>query len=376
MSLSSYIYSQQWRARQRLVALRYGRSHSNGVIDPKSFAPRNVLFVLSGLIGDSVMSLPSIAAAREIWAGAGITVLGRKHNRELIAACPWFDDFFECNADPFSLRRSGEIKELEQWLRSRNFDAAIILLGDQFAHLLARAGLPVRVGAGGTLLERCLTHAYDTGSPRTWGANERLNSLRCLGYSVDPATPRLFVDAEARRTAVEKLVTLGLPETENYAALHPFGSSRRQWWKLQEAKALADHLYDRSGLRTVLVGGPETEEAARELDGGPLVSAAGQLSLGELLAVIERARLVVTTDSGPFHIAGALARPTVGLFRSRRPEHAGAYPGARVVFGKNEMCRTQCDWDRCAAEPCRQMEDIDAADVRSALDEVLSAVSL
>ena len=126
------------------------------------------MFVLAGLIGDSVMCLPAISEARRLWPEAHITVLGKTHNRELISACPFYDEFYECNADPFSLRRSKDIKALERWLVDQKFDAAIILLGDQFAHLLARAGIPVRVGVNGTLLQSCLTHTYNIGRPEEW----------------------------------------------------------------------------------------------------------------------------------------------------------------------------------------------------------------
>jgi ADP-heptose:LPS heptosyltransferase len=86
--------------------------------------------------------------------------------------------------------------------------------------------------------------------------------------------------------------------------------------------------------------------------------------------VLAGAALVVSTDSGPYHIAGALGRPLVGLFRARRPEHADKYPGAQVVFGQYAACAAECQWDRCAAPACRQMSRIEANDVIVAADAV------
>lgn len=329
-------------------------------LDVRSFEPREILFVLAGLIGDSVMSLPAIIEARRMWPNARITVLGKKPNRELIAACPFFDEFYECNADPFSLRKSGEIKKLEKWLSEQDFEAAFILLGDQYAHLLARAGIPVRVGVKGSPLENCLTHAYDIGSPRTWGANERLNALRCLGYSFGETPSKLWASDGARQTSREKLAGLGFVEGKEYAVMHPFGSSRRQWWKLEYAGTLAANLMEQHDLQTVLIGGESVSRIAKNT---AVIDTTGQLTLPELLAVIDGSRIVITTDSGPFHIAGALGKPIVGMFRSTRPEHARQYETAKVVCGENDRCMRVCRWDSCENEPCRQMENISVDEV-------------
>src|SRR4051794_5303631 len=108
-------------------------------------------------------------------------------------------------------------------------------------------------------------------------------------------------------------------------------------------------------LRTVVVGGPETTGRLPDAGDAPATDVTGRLIIPELVAVIEGAARVITTDSGPFHIAGALGRPLVGMFRGSRPEHAARYPGAAVAFGRDPACESQCAWDRCRSTPCRQM---------------------
>src|SRR5262249_46765781 len=103
------------------------------------------------------------------------------------------------------------------------------------------------------------------------------------------------------------------------------------------------------------------------VDSPSLVNAVGELSISQLLAAIESAELVITTDSGPFHMAGALGKPIIGLFRGRRPEHAGRYPQARGILGDDSACEKFCQWNRCQAEPCRQLNSL-------SIDEVLSRV--
>lgn len=329
--------------------------------------PNSVLFVLCGLIGDSVMSQPAIAAARDLWPGAKITVLGKRHNRELLKADPCIDEFYVCDADPFSLRRSAEIAGLKEWLQKSRFDAAIILLGDQYAHLLARAGIPVRVGVKGTILEPCLTHVYEIGSPREWGTRERLNCLRVLGADVADRLPKLYVDADAARTAYCKLAGLGLGPDQPYVVFHPFGSTQRQWWPPEIAAEFLSKAAAQDNRQFVIIGGKETADVRFGKAG--FIDTRGRLSISELIAVIDRADLAITTDSGPFHMAGALGKPTIGLFRSRRPEHANAYPTAKVIFGHDARCMKECKWDACAASPCRQMAAIPMASVCSLVQD-------
>jgi ADP-heptose:LPS heptosyltransferase len=392
------IYDWQYRARQwavgQLCRLRRGAAAAAHVLPSE---PSRVLVVMTGLIGDTVMSTPLVIEARRLWPAAEITLLGRRHNCELLAACPLLDARYEAPAIPFSLRRRRELARLDDWLRAQKFDVALIALGDQFAAALAAARIPVRVGVRGHALEPCLTHTYSIGSAREWGPRERLNALRSLGYEVSDAAPRLWVADDARGGVRARLAGLGLAPGTPYAVAHPFGSTPRQWWPVERVKELAADLRDTHGLTTVLVGGPETRGALNATRGAvddrrvdfdeargaaeeaavstaeSLIDATGVFDIPQLLAVVEGAAVVVTTDSGPFHIAGALGRPLVGLFRARRPEHAGHYARARVLLGRDERCATDCAWDRCRAEPCRQMDALGAGEAAGAVREILGA---
>ena len=239
----------------------------------------------------------------------------------------------------------------------------MLLLGDQYGYLAAGVGIPVRVGPANDFQSACATNTFDVLEPRTWGPPERLNAFRCLGYEVEDIEPKLWVSEAATKTASEKLGEAGIADGEEYCVIHPFGSTHRQWWMLDRVRRLADEIFDEFGMRSVIVGGVET--AGETMDGPAIVDSRGKLNLQELMAVIEGARLAVSTDSGPFHISGALGTRTVGLFRSRRPEHASRYSSGSVVFGRCEECVRTCEWDSCAADPCRQMVDISVDDVLS-----------
>jgi len=371
MSALSSLYGWQYHARQwcvgRFHALRSVRSRKPACVP----APQRLLLILTGHIGDTVMCTPLVMEARRIWPHAHITVLGVAHTRELLAACPMIDSCVQTPAIPFSLRQWNRVAQLREWIRWQRFDMAIIALGDQFAGMLCELGIPVRVGRRGHVLAPCLTHTYDIGSPEAWGPSERLNALRALGLTVYERLPTLWLAPPMLERARRKLETLGLRHDERFMAIHPFGSEPCKWWPPDRVERLADAIYDDCQARVVVVGGGDTRGRLPSPGSNALVDATGVLTVGDLMAVFREAELVISTDSGPFHVAGALRCPLVGLFRAGRPEHAGRYPHARVVYGNEPACEARCRGRRCRTLPCRQMGAISVADVLGAVGRAL-----
>jgi ADP-heptose:LPS heptosyltransferase len=362
------IYRWQYLGRQRLAgywwALRnlYQKKAQNHPAIPLS-QPKKLLLIMTGLIGDSVMSTPAIIQARNLWPDAQITLLGQSHNCELLSACPMLDVLYETPIIPFALRNRGKVRLLKKWLLSHHFDMGIILLGNQFAFLLADIGIPIRVGTKGDLLEACLTHAYDAATPRTWGPSHRLNALRVLGYEVPDILPQLWILDSARKTAEEKLHLLNIKPDRPYAVIHPFGSQQHQWWPIERVDDLAAALENNYKMQSILIGNPKILTSTSRKMGISAIDATGAFSLQELLSVIEGAELVISTDSGPFHIGGALSRPLIGLFRSVRPEHAQHYPLAQIAFGEEKSCNKHCRWDYCRRIPCRQLSALTVSQI-------------
>lgn len=332
-------------------------------------SPRRILLVIAGLIGDTVMSTPVILESRRLWPTSSITLLGRRRNCELLSGCPLIDSFKVFDADPFSFRQTREVRELKRWIKAQEFDVAMLVLGDQYAHLMASAGVPVRVGRRNHVSTPCLTHTYDFGSARAWGPSEQLGALRCLGLDVEDVPPRLWLSRQARGRTSRKLNKSNLGSGEPYVVIHPYGSKPHQWWPIELVEALSIELESRYKVRTVLVGDSSTSK--RALSPLRIIDMRGKLEISELMALMEGATLNLSTDSGPFHVAGALRRPVVGLFRECRPEHASHYPSAKVLFGKDSFCEGRCEWDRCATSPCRQMRALSVEEVLAAVGEAL-----
>ena len=367
-SIKSNLYTWQYRTREHYVvaSCRFGRKPPPPGDSP--WPPRSVAFVLVGMLGDTVMCLPTLEAAREAWSEAKICAVVTPRIQEMLSGAGYVDEFLVGTGDPLSIRGRSRAKQTEERLRERRFDVAVLLGGDQYAPLFYRAGVPIRVGPAACIYEPLLTHTYAVDDGRTWGPYERLGALRALGIETSERAPRLDLDPQARNEFQRwRERTLG-DANGAYVVIHPFGSTPRQRWPIDRVLQLARQTYQYTGMRSLLVGGPEFRGVVAALsDSQSLFNTVGDLTIPLLLATIESASLVVTTDSGPFHMAGALAKPIIGLFRGSRPEHANRYSRTRVIFGADHSCERFCRWNHCQAEPCRQLDALTT-------DEVLSEV--
>jgi ADP-heptose:LPS heptosyltransferase len=363
-SIKSNLYTWQYRARERRLVARSLDGRKPPPPECANWPPRYVAFVLVGMLGDTVMCLPTLEAAREAWPQARLCAIVTPRIREMLAGIGCVDEFLVGTGDPLSIRGRKQTEQTEERLNERRFDVAILLGGDQYAPLFYKAGVPIRVGPAACVYEPLLTHAYVIGDGRTWGPYERLGALRALGVETPHRIPRLDIGPQARVEFQRWREQSLCDANHSYIVIHPFGSTPRQRWPLDRAPQLARQIYQLTGMRSLLVGGPEFSGVAACISSSQsMINAVGKLSISQLLAAIESACLIVTTDSGPFHMAGALGKPIIGLFRGRRPEHANRYPHAKVIFGPDHYCEKSCLWNHCQAEPCRQLNAISTDEV-------------
>jgi heptosyltransferase I len=372
-SIKSNLYAWQYRTRERYVvaSCRFRRKPPPPGASP--WPPRYVAFVLVGMLGDTVMCLPTLEVAREAWPEAKISAVVTPRIQEMLSGASFIDELLVGAGDPLSIRGRGKARRTQEQLSERHFDVAVLLGGDQYAPLFYRAGVPIRVGPAACVYEPLLTHTYVVDDGRTWGPNERLGALRALGIETEERAPRLELDTQAR-IEFQRWREKSLGDSNHpYVVIHPFGSTSRQRWPINHVLRLAQRINEFTDMRSVLVGGPEFRGVVASMSNSQsLINTVGELSIRQLLAIIESANIVITTDSGPFHMAGALGKPIIGLFRGRRPEHANRYPRARVIFGADHSCEKFCQWNNCQVEPCRQLNALSTEEVLSEIRRVYS----
>jgi heptosyltransferase-1 len=155
------------------------------------------------------------------------------------------------------------------------------------------------------------------------------------GDDLSPAQPWLPVDPAAEAWAYEVLPPAKQKDT---VLINPSAGWGAKCWPTDRYAAVAQGLID-CGQRVLVNAGPGEEpraEAVSKATGG----AARTLicSLEQLIALTRRAALVIAGDTGPLHLACALARPVVGIYGPTDPSRNGPF-GTRFKVLRSPLSR-------------------------------------
>ena len=281
---------------------------------------RKIAVLRAGGLGDLVFTLPALEALRGAYPEAEITLLGGPLQTELLSGRS--EPVERAITVPPSTGVNGpdtgvdeDEEELERFfrrMREERFDLALQMHGGGgYSNPFIRK-LGARVTAGTKTPEAV---ALDRNLPYVYYQSEILRYLEVAGLvgartaNLEPRLPVTDEDlAEAGGTVQEGDGPL--------AALHPGAGDPRRRWPPEKFAAVGDALTE-AGVRVVVVG----VEEDRALISG-IVDAmehkafdlCGQLSLGGLAGILSRCALVVSNDSGPLHLAGAVGAATVGIY--------------------------------------------------------------
>ena len=292
--------------------------------------PCEILVVKLSSLGDVVRSTGCLQRLREAWPEARIRFVVDERFAPVLEGHLGLDDLIVAP----SIHRGLGVQLLHaarqlRSLGSPRFDLAIDLQGNRFSTAwMYAARARVRLGRGGFRPGWAATRA---GSLLLNDVEDQARILGLLGLPEQPLPPRLPILPEADRRVGEVLAGMGLSSKE-FVVLNPFSAWSSKEWPWDRYAAVAQRLLTERGIPSVVTSGPGEAARMPSPDGTGWHSVAGQLSLPELAALLHRARLVLTGDSGPMHMAAAAGTPVVALFGPTWPQRSGPWgTGHRVL---------------------------------------------
>lgn len=286
---------------------------------PTSHTVRRIAVLRPNAIGDFVFALPALHALRASWPHAHITLLGRAWHHALLAGRPGPVDEVvvmptlpgvgapeDASAEP------NVVEPFMQSLRQARFDIAIQLYGGgRYTNpFVASLGAALTVG-----MQAEDASPLDRNLPYERWRNERLRLLEVVGLA--GATPR-ELNPRLTVTAHDHAVlaaTVALPH-QPLAVLQPGATDERRRWPVERFAEVGRALAEAGAF--LVINGSEAERPLTARLSGllqvPHVDLAGRLPLTGLLALLQRARLLISNDTGPLHLASALGCPSVGIY--------------------------------------------------------------
>jgi ADP-heptose:LPS heptosyltransferase len=182
-----------------------------------------------------------------------------------------------------------------------------------------------------------------------------LDFPRHLGAAADEAEFILPLNSEAEITGQILLDQYNLRD-KNFIAINPVAYWDTKLWDNDKFARLADLI--KSNLKMdVIFTGSEKESIAKITSGMTTsgINLGGKTSLPELAYLYKKARLVITTDSGPMHLAAAVATPVIALFGPTDPARTGPYGKDHTIIRTQLPC-SPCFLKKCPTKKC--MKDI------------------
>lgn len=319
---------------------------------PRSAEPvpavRQIAVLRANAVGDFVVGLPALEALRRAYPSARIMLLGRRWHVEFLCDRPGpVDEAVELpqvpgvTTDPDAPADEAEIEAFVQRMRARRFDLALQLHGGgRYSNpFLLRLGASMTVGMrspDAAPLDRSLPYVDDH-HPVVLQLLECVALAGAVAGSLE-ARLRLRPCDVAEAHAVLPLsppCTSAPPRSERdlregkqrpgggsatpaqpLVVLQPGASHVHKRWHPERFAAVGDAFADR-GAQVAVNGGPDearlTQQVCRAMR-APAIDLAGRLSVGGLAALLARARLLVSNDTGPAHLARAVGTPTVTVF--------------------------------------------------------------
>ena len=346
---------------------------------PLAEPPRSVCILRLSAIGDACHVVPIVRTLQEAWPATQLTWIIGKTEARLMSLIEGVE--FITVDKRASL---GALRALRRQLRGRRFDALLHMQLALRSSLVAQC-VPAAVKLGfdrarARELQWLFTNARIAARSREHVLDSFFGFLAALGISERLLRWDLPLPGAARAYA-ERLI----PDARPTLVINPCSSHALRNWRPTRYAALAQHAAGRLRMRVILAGGPSELErrTGAEIEqacGSALVNQIGKDTLPEMLALLSRASVLVSPDSGPVHMATMVGTPVVGLYAATNPARSGpylsgrwcvdAYPAAARAFRGCEP--GELPWNHKIEEP-GVMDLISVEQVTAKLDELLGS---
>jgi heptosyltransferase I len=358
------------------------KKNSNLFFNDMNNRPYRILIIKMSAIGDVVHSLHFLEALMDKYPNASIDWFVEKEASDIILGHQGLDRVLVSPRKEWlkrllrgkgRLSAIGEAAGLFSRLRERNYDLVIDLQG------LLRSGIVTGLSRGrrkiGMSGSREGAHRFWNEEPvpveyEQHAIDRYLQVARHLGCNTDSPTGVIPVSNSDKKSLESLLASEGLNE-KPIVAVNPMAGWETKLWIPERFAALGDMIIKELLHEVVFTGGvhdiPVIESIKARMKERSF-NLAGRTNLKELSCLYSRSRALITTDTGPMHIAASSGCRVVALFGPTSPLRTGPYGKGHYVIQKSMDC-VPCFKKACDHATC--MNDISVEEVFEAVKEII-----
>lgn len=328
---------------------------------------QRILIVGVNWLGDMIFMTPAIRAIRRHYPHAFMACLVPPRGVDLFEGNPHLDQVIP-------LQESRGLRGIFLWwplirrIKAEGFDT-VFLFHRSFSRTLMvwASGIRQRVGFRTFKRGWLLTQAIDP-PPKDSLHKSRyfLRLLEGAGVPSDGLHYEVKILPEDEQKAKVLLAQWGIESSDRLVGIHVGANWRLKRWPCENFAQLADLLALQCQVKVLLLGDqgdlPLVENVLKRMKTQPLV-ATGIFSFRQLGAILKRANLLVSNDSGPLHLGLAVGTPVLALFGPTDPKLTGPLEnaGRAVTLFGSIGCPVPCVQLHCPVNLCMSQIHVEDA---------------
>lgn len=341
--------------------------------------PRTICILRLSAIGDVTHVLPVIGAIHKHLPQTRVSWIVNRPEARFVQGLE--------NIELIVIDKRGRlrtIRELRKRLKDRHFDVLLHMQVSARANLLSTLiSAPTRIGWDKPRW-RDRHQWFINRSVRSVAQQHQVDAFlefaRALDLPPEPPEWDLHPAAEDLEWAARQL-----PAAAPVLLINPCSSHRHRNWAAGRYAAVADYAISTHAMQVALVGAASGIEisTARKIQAamrGQALDLIGKDTPGRLLALLKKAAVLLSPDSGPVHLASALGTPVIGLYAATPSKRSGPYHSLDLCVDRYaEAARRfrhkeprQLRWGQRIEVP-GVMDLVETADVCRKLDEAMAA---
>jgi len=312
---------------------------------------KRILVLNRNHIGDCLLTTPLLRALKRRFPEARLVVSVPASNSELLGTNPHVDEILirpKLNSWAAKVRFAVDMRRHKYDLIISLQEKSMFYAWATWYNTLCNGHGPVTVGLHHKRTRRWYEHNVPVRA-------DQHEVHKYLGIATVLDCPRernpvmeLTPSCQARDYVETLISSSGFDSDVRFIGINPNASTPDKRWPLERFAVVADRLHEKTGLPIMIFGGPSDQLRAAEiarLMTHPALIVAGKASLVHTAALLERCSMLVTGDTGPMHMAVALAVPVVALFGPSSPLKFGPFTRLKKIL-RHEMPCPDC------SEPC------------------------
>jgi heptosyltransferase-2 len=344
---------------------------------------KKILIIRTDRIGDVILTTPAIKALRQSFPHSFIAMMVSPLTKDIVEGNPYLDEVIVYD-------KKGKDKGIFSFwrfvsnLKKKNFDISLNFHTKKRVNLISYlAGIKQRIGYDNNKFSFLLTKRLkDTRiEGKRHEAQYCLDVLKEIGINSQDLQLFMPLKDSSEKWAEKILKENNIGAADILIAIHPDASCPSKRWPIERFSQLSNRLIEEKNFKVAIISGKKDSYIVKMVKRYlryPVIDLSGQTSVSQLASLLKRARLLISNDSGPVHIASAVGTPVIAIFgRSQKglsPVRWGPLGEKNIILHKDVHCKI------CLAHDCKMgflcLSAISVREVLEAVDVVLKKTKL